>query len=278
MHPMLNIAVRAARAAGNVIVRYVERVDVVEFDEKGRNDFVSQVDREAEARIIQTIRKAFPEHSILAEESGHRPGDDFQWVIDPLDGTTNFLHGFPHFAVSIALKYRDSIEQGVIFDPLRQEMFTATRGGGAQIDDRRIRVSRRQGLKGALLGTGFPFRDLRSLETHLSTLGALIPKTAGVRRAGSAALDLAYVAAGRLDGFWEFGLKEWDLAAGVLMVREAGGLVTDPAGGEDCFERGDVLAAPPRVHAAMLTAIGPALRRPAADAAAVSGRGRAAGE
>jgi len=247
MHPMLNIAVRAARAAGDLIVRRMGRLDAIGVTAKSRNDFVTEVDREAEATIIGIIRKAYPAHGILAEESGGRTGDEYCWIIDPLDGTTNYLHGFPQFAVSIALAHRGRLDQGVIFDPLRQELFTASRGAGARLDDRRIRVAERGSLKGALLGTGFPFRKLDELELYMQTLGALIPRTAGVRRAGSAALDLAYVAAGRLDGFWEFGLEKWDIAAGVLMIREAGGMVADPSGGEHYYETGDILTGNPRV-------------------------------
>lgn len=261
MHPMLNIAIRAARAGGAVIVRQVDRLDTVSVEEKSRNDFVSDVDRRAEAIIVDTILKSYPDHAILAEESGARGSSEFQWIIDPLDGTTNFLHGFPQFSVSVALRYRGQLDQAVVFDPLRQELFTASRGAGAQLDGKRIRVSGRSGLDGALVGTGFPFRELSHLDAYLGSLGAVIPKTAGIRRAGSAALDLAYVAAGRLDGFWEFGLAPWDLAAGVLLVREAGGMITDCEGGEAAMETGDVVAATPRVLRELLPLIRPHARR-----------------
>ena len=261
MHPMLNIAIRAARAGGAVIVRHVDRLDTVAVEEKSRNDFVSAVDRQAERVIVDTILRSYPKHAILAEEGGASGDGEYQWIIDPLDGTTNFLHGFPHFAVSVALRYRGHLDQAVIFDPLRQELFTASRGAGAQLDGKRIRVSRRGGLDGALLGTGFPFRELAHLDAFMGTLQAVIPRTAGVRRAGSAALDLAYVAAGRLDGFWEFGLAPWDLAAGVLLVREAGGIVTDPDGGEGYMDSGDVVAAPPRVLRELVPLIRPHARR-----------------
>lgn len=262
MHPMLNIAIRAARAAGALIVRHVERIDTVQVTEKAENDFVSEVDRRAEQIIIDTIRRSYPNHAVLAEESGASGESDFQWIVDPLDGTTNFLHGFPQFAVSVALQHRGRLDQAVIFDPLRQELFTASRGAGAQLEGKRIRVTRRSSLKGALLGTGFPFRELTHLEEYLGTLRAIIPQTAGVRRAGSAALDLAYVAAGRLDGFWEFGLSQWDLAAGVLLIREAGGIVTDFNGGEDYLVNGDVIAGNSRITRQMLRIIQPLAHRP----------------
>ncbi len=260
MHPMLNIAVRAARAAGNQILRYVDRLDTLTVSVKQRNDFVSEVDQLAEQAIIQVLRKSYPSHGILAEESGAQSGkDDFTWIIDPLDGTTNFLHGFPQFAVSIGLQRRGQLEQGVVYDPLRNELFTATRGAGALLNDRRLRITRKEGLEGALLGTGIPFRDEQHLEAYLAMFRDLIPPTAGIRRAGAAALDLAYVAAGRLDGFWEIGLKPWDMAAGVLMILEAGGTVSDFAGGKGYLETGNVVAGAAKLHAQMLKAIKPHL-------------------
>lgn len=259
MHPMLNIAVRAARNAGNIIARSVDRLDQLNITTKSDNDFVSEVDRQAEQEIIHTIRKAYPRHGILAEESGSQEGDEYVWIIDPLDGTTNFLHGFPQFAVSIALKHKGRLEQAVIYDPLRQELFTASRGSGAQLNDRRIRVTKRPDLDGALLGTGFPFKAQHHLDVYLETFKALFPMTAGIRRAGSAALDLAYVAAGRLDGFWEIGLSPWDMAAGALMVQEAGGLISDFAGGNEFIDSGNIVAANPRVFKAMLQKIRPHL-------------------
>jgi myo-inositol-1(or 4)-monophosphatase len=197
MHPMLNTAVKAARAAGRVTTRAWDRIDTLNVREKSRNDFVTEVDLQAEQTIVQILRQAYPDHGILAEEGGHQAGDDYVWVIDPLDGTTNFLHKVPHFAISIALKHRGRLEQGLIYDPLREELFTATRGAGAFLNDRRIRVGDRTELHGALLGTGIPFREEQNLEKYLKTLAAMIVDTAGVRRPGSAALDLAYVAAGR---------------------------------------------------------------------------------
>jgi len=257
MHPTLNIAVRAARSAGNVIIRNLDRLDSLAVHSKDRNDFVTEVDQKAEQEIIYTLRKAFPSHGILAEESGLREGDDYQWIIDPLDGTTNFLHGFPQFAVSIALRHKGRLEHGVVYDPLRQELFTATRGAGAMLNDRRIRVTKRKSLDGALLGTGFPFKAQQHLETYLDMFRALFPNTAGIRRPGSAALDLAYVAAGRLDGFWEIGLNIWDMAAGVLLIQEAGGLSSDFLGGHKHLENGNLVAGNPKVFTDILKTIRP---------------------
>jgi myo-inositol-1(or 4)-monophosphatase len=256
---MINIAIRAARSAGNILLRYFEHTDTLTITEKSKNEFVSEVDKAAEEAIIEVLRKAYPDHSILGEESGKHKGNDYQWVIDPLDGTTNYLHGQPHFSVSIALKYKGQLEQGVIYDPLREEMFSATRGSGAFINDRRIRVTQRKGLEGALIGTGFPYRDHTHLDAYLGMFKDMITDTAGIRRPGSAALDLAYIAAGRLDGFWELGLAEWDMAAGTLLVKEAGGVVTDISGGERHLESGNVIAAGIKTHAAMLKLIKPHL-------------------
>jgi len=245
---MLNIAVRAARTAGDIIVRKMEQVTDIPVKEKTLNDFVTEVDRKAEEIIIDTILKAYPQHSILAEESGRRGEGEFQWIIDPLDGTTNYLHGFPQFAISIALKHGDHLEQALVYDPLRQEQFTATRGGGAYLNNRRIRVSKRKDLNGALLGTGFPYGDSEKLETFIRTFRAIFPKTAGIRRVGAASLDLAYVACGRLDGFWEFGLKPWDMAAGALLIQEAGGIVTSMNNDTSFLKSGDVLTANSKLH------------------------------
>ncbi|OBS10630.1 inositol monophosphatase family protein [Acidihalobacter prosperus] len=252
MHPFLNTAVKAARAAGTVLLRNSERIDTLTIESKQRNDFVSEVDRQAEEVIIRTLRKAYPDHGILAEESGHSGGNEYEWVIDPLDGTTNYLHGFPQYAVSIALRYRERLEQAVVYDPFKDEMFTATRGAGAALNNRRIRVSARASLDGALLGTGIPFREHQEVDGYMKTLRGFIGQPAGIRRAGSAALDLAYVAAGRLDGYWESGLMPWDLAAGALLVMEAGGLVSDFAGGDGYVNSGDIVAASPKVLRHML--------------------------
>lgn len=257
MHPMLNIAVRAARNAGNIIIRNLDRLDQLSVTTKDRNDFVSEVDRQAEQEIIGTLRKAYPGHAILAEESGASGDDEYQWIIDPLDGTTNYLHGFPQFAVSIALRHKGRLEQAVVYDPVQQELFTATRGSGAQLNDRRIRVSNRKRLEGSLLGTGFPFKSQQHLDAYLDMFRALFPQTAGIRRAGAAALDLAYVAAGRLDGFWEIGLKEWDMAAGILLIQEAGGLSGDFTGGHNYLQSGNLVTANPKLFPVILKAIRP---------------------
>lgn len=254
MSALLNIAVDAAEAAGRIIIRHHHFTDRVAVERKGSHDFVSSVDREAEREIVARLHKAHPEHAILAEEGAAdaAPGAEFEWLVDPLDGTTNFLFGIPHYAVSIALRQQGKLLLGVVYDPFKQELFTAEAGRGAFLDGRRIRARTGRGLADALLATGFPFRDGADLDHYLATLRALIPGTAGVRRAGSAALDLAYVAAGRFDGFWEFGLKPWDMAAGVVLAREAGAVVQDLDGGEDPLDSGNIIAAPPRVLEEML--------------------------
>jgi myo-inositol-1(or 4)-monophosphatase len=242
MNPMLNIAIRAARAAGDVIIRQIDHVEDLPVTRKSRNDFVTEVDRHAELVIIETLRKSYPDHAILAEESGRQGDSPYLWIIDPLDGTTNYLHGFPQYAVSIALQHRGELDQAVVYDLLRQELFTASRGGGAMLNNRRIRVSKQKHLEGALLGTGFPFKEQDRLDEYLNGFRALFPMTAGIRRAGAASLDLAYVACGRLDGFWELGLKSWDMAAGVLLIKEAGGMISDIGGGEKYLVSGDIVA------------------------------------
>ncbi|MCC6206681.1 MAG: inositol monophosphatase [Gammaproteobacteria bacterium] len=259
MNPALNIAIMAARKAGGVMLRYIDRISTLTVANKSRNDYVSEVDRLAEEEIIRVIRKAYPEHGILAEESGLRNGNDYQWIIDPLDGTTNYLHGFPQFAVSIALSNRGKIEQGCIYDPLREELFTASRGSGAFLNDRRIRVSSAKSLEGTLLGTGFPFKQQQHLDAYLEMFKVLHRESAGIRRAGSAALDLAYVAAARLDGFWEIGLNPWDMAAGTLLIQEAGGMVSDFRGGDTYHQSGNIVGGNPKVFQAMLQAIAPCL-------------------
>jgi len=262
VQPLLNIAIRAARRAGDVIIRYVERVDTLTIRTKERNDFVSEVDRHAEEEIIQIIRAAYPDHAILAEESGAREGKnaEFTWIIDPLDGTTNFLHGFPVFSVSIALRHRKRVQHGVIYDPLRNDLFTASHGDGAQLNNRRLRASNLKTLDGALIGTGFPFRESQNLDLYMKMFEAVTRKSAGVRRAGSAALDLAYTAAGRLDGFWEMGLKEWDIAAGLLMIQEAGGSIGRLDGSSDYPEDGDVLAGGQKIFKALADEFKPLLK------------------
>lgn len=256
---MLNIAVRAARRAGDIIVRHVDRIDTLTVHSKSRNDFVTEVDQLAEQDIIKTLRKSYPDHGILAEESGQQGKDDYQWIIDPLDGTTNFVHGFPQFAVSIAVQYKQRLEQAVVYDPMRQEIFTASRGEGAQNNGKRMRVTQLPSLEGALLGTGFPFRNHDALDQYLAMFKALIVQTAGIRRPGAAALDLAYVAAGRLDGFWERGLKPWDMAAGILLIREAGGIVGDFHGGDQQMRSGDLIAGNHKVFSAIVKTIQPYL-------------------
>ena len=255
MHPMLNTAVRAARQSARIILMHYDRLDRIEVIQKGRNDFVSQADTEAEEIALEILLKAYPEHGVVAEESGRREGGEYTWVIDPLDGTTNFIHGFPQFAVSIAVLKGSTIEHGVIYDPLRNELFTSSRGQGAQLNDRRIRVSNCGLLELALLGTGFPFRELDRLDQWVKAFRTLTRRSAGIRRTGSAALDLAYVAAGRMDGFWEFGLQPWDMAAGALLIREAGGLISDPAGSQDFLDSGNVVTANPRIFNDLLRII-----------------------
>ncbi len=255
MHPMLNTAVRAARQSGRIILMHYDRLDRIEVTQKGRNDFVSQADTEAEEIALEILLKAYPEHGVVAEESGRREGGEYTWVIDPLDGTTNFIHGFPQFAVSIAVLKGSTIEHGVIYDPLRNELFTSSRGQGAQLNEWRIRVSNCGLLELALLGTGFPFRELDRLDQWVKAFRTLTRRSAGIRRTGSAALDLAYVAAGRMDGFWEFGLQPWDMAAGALLIREAGGLISDPAGSQDFLDSGNVVTANPRIFNDLLRII-----------------------
>ncbi len=254
---MLNIAVRAARNAGDLIQRSADNLGRLSINQKSQYDYASEVDFQAEQEIIKVIRTAYPDHAILAEESGEHHGNDYLWVIDPLDGTTNFLHGFPQYAVSIALKIKGKIELGVVYDPNRDELFTAQRGGGAMLNNRRIRVGRQSSLQTALLGTGFPFRSDEFLDTYLAMFRPLCAATSGIRRAGAAALDLAYVATGRLDGFWEIGLKEWDMAAGVLLIQEAGGVVTDFSFNNHFLKSGNIIAGNPKMHQLMYQAIAP---------------------
>ena len=259
MQPMLNIAIRAAHAAGDYISRQVNNIPNLEIEKKSPNDFVTQVDRQAEQRIIETLLKAFPDHSILAEESGQQGESEYQWIIDPLDGTTNFLHGFPHFAVSIALSHKGKIIQAVIYDPMKQELFTASKGAGATLNNRRIRVTKPVSIQGALLGTGFPFRAKQHLPAFQSMFADFFNQAGDIRRAGSAALDLAYVAAGRLDAFWEIGLKPWDMAAGSLIIREAGGLVGDFSGNDRYFETGNIVAGNPKIFTDLIRKLQPHL-------------------
>jgi myo-inositol-1(or 4)-monophosphatase len=252
-HPLLNIAIQAARKAGNIIIRAVDRLETVKISAKAQNDFVTDIDHQSEKTIIEIIKKSYPSHSILAEEKGFTQGDeDYLWIIDPLDGTTNFIHGLPHFAVSIAVQYKDKIEHAVIYDPIRQELFTASRGQGAKLNQYRMRVSPCITLTNALLGTGFPYKNIDHLDKYLKEFSGFTRKASGIRRAGAAVLDLAYVAAGRLDGFWEYGLSKWDVAAGSLLITESGGLITEPDGGTNYLESGNIIAANPKLLVEML--------------------------
>jgi len=260
MHPTVNIAVRAARAAGDIVLRYHNQIDLLTIENKSINDFVSEVDKTAEKAIINEIKKVFPNHSILAEESGKTLGDsDFQWIIDPLDGTTNYLHGFPQYAVSIALLEKQVVTHAVIYDPFKEELFNASNGEGAYLNNERIRVTMSNGLQDTLIGTGFPFRNPEHLDCYLKTFKAIHPHVSGIRRAGSAALDLAYLAAGRLDGFWEIGLNSWDITAGSLLVKEAGGFIGDFSGRDQYLETGNVVAGNTDVYKILLKTIHPHL-------------------
>ena len=260
---MLNIALRAARKAGDLIARAAEQPDRLQVDSKGENNFVTEIDRKAEQEIVYHLQKAYPDHAFLGEESGATGNADspYQWVIDPIDGTTNFIRGIPHFAVSIACLHKGQIEHAVILDPIRREEFTASRGRGAQLNGRRIRVTMRNSLEGALIGTGIPFkaRAEEHIPAYMRSLEAVAAETAGIRRAGAASLDLAYVAAGRLDAFWEIGLNKWDIAGGILLVREAGGLITDLNGGGEYFESGNIAAGNPKCLKGLLQAVRPHL-------------------
>jgi myo-inositol-1(or 4)-monophosphatase len=260
MHPMLTIAVKAARRAGSVINRGARDLDRLTVISKGPKDFVSEIDRAAEAAIVETLHATYPDHAILAEEGtakGANADAEHLWIIDPLDGTTNFLHGLPQYCVSIALQHKGQITQGVIYDPVRNDLFMASRGRGAFLNDHRLRVSKRQQLKDCLVGTGFPFRDGSDFDTYLKMMRAMMTETAGLRRPGAAALDLAYVAAGYYDGFFEIGLNPWDVAAGSLLILEAGGLVGDIAGDSNYLYGGEVIAANPRVFAQMVKILEP---------------------
>jgi myo-inositol-1(or 4)-monophosphatase len=260
MNPALNIAITAARRAGNQILRGLEQRHELQIDIKGQNDFVSEVDRNAEKSILDIIQKSYPAHAILAEESGSQEGSaDYEWIIDPLDGTTNFLHGNPQFSISIALRHKNRLEIAVVYDPLRDELFTASRGEGAQLNGRKMRVTNIPSLQNSLIGTGFPFKYQQHIDAYLAMFKSMLLQVADLRRAGSAALDLAYVASGRLDGFWEIGLQPWDMAAGVLLIEEAGGLVSDFGGAHDYFKTGNVIAGNPRILKAILKTIRPHL-------------------
>lgn len=261
MHPMLNTAIKAARRGATIINRASFDLDRIEPTEKQHNDFVSEVDKAAEAAIIETLLCAYPTHAVLGEESGASDNlietSEYVWIIDPLDGTTNFLHGFPQYCVSIALQHNGTMTQAVIFDPTRNELFAATKGAGAFLNDKRIRVSKRDKLADALIGTGFPFRSQADIENYIPMFKAISGKCQGLRRPGSAALDLAYVAAGRLDGFFEKGLKPWDIAAGALIVTEAGGITGTFDGESGYLHKGDIISAPPKIFAQLVNLLKP---------------------
>ena len=253
---MLNIAVRAARRAGSIINRASLDNAGLEVRSKRQNDFVTRVDHAAEEAVLDVVRKAYPDHAILAEESGAAAGTaEYEWVIDPLDGTTNFIHGFPQYGVSIGIEHRGALAHAVVYDPSRNELFTASKGRGAFLNDRRVRVSKCARLQDALVGTGFPFKEVSRLDLYTRQLARFMQTAAGVRRAGAASLDLAYVACGRLDAFWELGLAPWDMAAGALLIQEAGGLVGDLEGEAGFMESGDICAATPKVFPALLEGV-----------------------
>lgn len=251
MEPMVNIALRAARKAGDLIIRATKRIDLLRIDEKGRNDFVTDIDYAAEKEIIYHLQKSFPTHLIISEEAGVLGGEDkdHEWIIDPLDGTTNFIHGIPHFGVSIAYKYKGKLEHAVIIDPMRQEEFTASRGRGAYLNGNRIRISNQPFLSGSIIATGIPFNSpsIEHMKAYLSCLSELAEQSSGIRRLGAASLDLAYLAAGRFDAFWEINLKPWDIAAGVLLIKEAGGLVCDFSGNDGYLSSGNIVCATPKI-------------------------------
>ncbi len=259
MEPMVNIALRAARKAGSLIVKAADRPDLIRISEKGHNDFVTETDKAAEKEIIFHLRKAYPEHRITCEEIGELDGDisDYEWVVDPLDGTTNFIHGIPHVAVSIACLHKGKLEHAVVYDPFRREEFTASRGRGAYLNGNRIRVSGRQNMNGALVATGIPFSapSIDHMEGYLACMTELASQSSGIRRPGVASLDLAYLAAGRFDCFWEMFLKPWDIAAGALLVKEAGGLVCDFQGGDNYLQTGHIVCATPKLIKPTLQAV-----------------------
>ena len=259
MHPTLNIAVKAARRAGGIINRASRDVEQIKVSAKRDKDFVTEVDKAAEEAIIGVLKAAYPDHAILAEESGASGDSEHVWIIDPLDGTTNFIHGFPQYAVSIAQAHKGVLQHAVVYDPNRNELFTASKGAGAYLNERRIRVSKRVKLNEVLVGTGFPFRYFEHVDAYLGIFRDMMHKTAGVRRPGAAALDLAWVAAGRIDGFWELGLSPWDMAAGALLITEAGGLVGDLAGEQNFLETGNIVGGNPKVFSQLLQIIAPHL-------------------
>lgn len=252
MHPLVNIAIKAARQAGKTIMRKSYRVDQLRYSMKNARDFVTEVDLMAERQIVEIIHESYPDHAILAEERFSKPGKNFEWIVDPLDGTTNYMHGVPQFNVSIAIRKNNVLEHAVVYDPVLEELFTASRGSGAKLNDRRIRCSSLSNLEECLIGTGFPFRERENVDLWVSLFRALCKKTAGIRRPGAAALDLAYVACGRFDAFWETGLKPWDIAAGALLIQESGGLISDFQGNQTFLNSGSVLASNSAINEQLL--------------------------
>lgn len=258
IHPMLNVAIQAARKASRVILRYVDQVEQIEITQKSVNDYVTQVDKQSEEIILTEIKKAYPAHAFYTEETTNDPSalkKDYCWIIDPIDGTRNFMHGLPHFAISIALQVKGELEVGLVYDPVRQELFTATRGKGAYLNSRRIRVSPTKKLEHCLIATGFPFYNKESTSDFLKTFEKVFMRCGDIRRAGSAALDLAYVAAGRIDGLWENGLEAWDIAAGILLIKEAGGIVSDYHGNDTCLKSGEVVVGNQKIQKELLEII-----------------------
>lgn len=264
MDPMLNTALRAARKGAEVLEKSTQHRDVLKIEEKAKNDYVTELDKAVETEVLYHLRKAYPDHGFIGEESGVFPGEsEYQWFIDPIDGTTNFIYGIPHFAISIGCFYKGKPQHAVILDPGKQEEFTASRGQGAKLNDRRIRVSERKGLSGALIATGIPFNGttMNYIKPYLNSMHEILQQeSSGIRRMGAASLDLAYVAAGRLDGYWEMSLKPWDMAAGLLLLQEAGGLISDFTGGNHMMENGNIVCGNPRVFKSLLSIVGKHLK------------------
>ncbi len=264
MEPMLTMALRAARKGAEVLEKAIQHHDVIKIEEKSKNDYVTEVDRAIEKEILYHLKKAYPDHSFHGEEGGKTEGkSDYLWLIDPIDGTTNFINGIPHYAISIACLFKGKLEHAVILDPIKREEFTASRGKGAALNGRRIRVNNKSGLAGSLIATGIPFNEktLPNLKSYLSSMEEILEQnSAGIRRMGAASLDLAYVAAGRYDGFWEMKLQPWDMAAGILLVKEAGGFVSDFKGGNDMMVSGNIVCATPKVFKALVSITGKHLK------------------
>jgi myo-inositol-1(or 4)-monophosphatase len=259
MQPVVNTAIKAARQAGTLILRALDHLDEISVTEKSKHNYVTEIDKGSEKIIIDVLRNAYPDHGILAEEGGFHPGDEYQWVIDPLDGTTNFIHGYPHFCISLALKHKDKLMHGVIYDPVKNDIYSASRGEGAQLNDRRIRISKRTEIENAIIGATLPSSVMHYRDDFLNAIKSLMENSCSTRIAGSAALDLAYVAAGQLDAYWAINLKPWDIAAGILLIKEAGGIVMDYNGSEDVLETGNVVAGNIKMTKAVLKNLVPHL-------------------